>query len=77
MPNKAIIGYVVKSRVTLRWTLRGRMTDRTGHIERETAVGGEKQGQIKSERGRCRKREREIERERAVVTPSLMLLIRY
>lgn len=64
MPNKAIIGHVVKSRVTLRWTLRGRMTDRTGHMERETAVGGEKQGQIKSEGGRCRKGQRERDRER-------------
>lgn len=57
--------------------------DRAGHMERETAVGGEKQGQIKRERGRCRKRMRESEggrerqRQRTVVTPSPLLLIRY
>lgn len=31
------------------------MTDTIGHLERETSVGGEKQGQIKSKRGRWRK----------------------
>lgn len=47
--------HVVKSRRPQRRTLRGWMTDRIGHMERETSVGGEKQGQIKSERGRWRK----------------------
>ena len=32
--------------------LRGWMTDRIGHMESETPVGGEKQGQIKSEKER-------------------------
>lgn len=31
------------------------MTDTIGHMERETSVGGEKQGQIMSKRGRWRK----------------------
>lgn len=34
------------------------MTDKIRHAERETSVGGEKQGQIRSERGRWRKRQR-------------------
>lgn len=53
--------HVVKSRGPQRRTLRGWMTDRTGHMERETSVGGEKQGQIKSERGRWRKAPRASE----------------
>lgn len=28
------------------------MTDRTGHMDRETSVGGEKQGHIKSDKSR-------------------------
>lgn len=31
------------------------MTDTTGHMERETSVGGEKQGQIKSKRRQVEK----------------------
>lgn len=53
------------------------MTDTTGHMERETSVGGEKQGRIKSERGRWRKGQRVSEREKSCCHPSLMPLIRY
>lgn len=71
----------MKSRDTERRALRGWMTDRIGHMERETAVGGEKQGQIKSERGRWRERlgvsELVKEREKSCCHPSLRLLIRY
>lgn len=38
------------------------MTDRIGHTERETSVGGEKRGQIKSEKGRRRKGQTEGEK---------------
>lgn len=38
------------------------MTDRIGRTEKETSVGGEKQGQIKSEKGRQRKGQREGEK---------------
>lgn len=54
--------------------LRGRMTDRIGHMERETSVGVEKQGPMKSERGGWRKGPRVSEKERErekLLTPLL------
>ena len=53
------------------------MTDMVGHMERETSVGGEKQAQIKSERGMWRKGQRVSEREKSCCHPYLTPLIRY
>lgn len=54
MPNRTIRGEKQRHGET---DVKG-VDDRTGHMERETSVGGEKQGEIKSERSRWRKGQR-------------------